>query len=1041
MNQTLSTWSIRNPIPTIVIFLVIFLLGLSAFPSLGVDENPNMDLPALSIVVLQHGANPSELETQVTKHIEDAVSSLENIEDLISTVGDGVSQTTLNLSIGTDVDRALTDARNAVEKIRDKLPQNLDEIIVQRIDYVGTPFATNTVSSDSRSIEELSWLLDNQISKELLAVPGIARVERAGGVSSEIEVELDPTRLRAVGLNASMVNAQLLSNHTNLPSGRSDVSSQEHSIRVLGQTGSLDGLRNMEVLLPGGAAVPVSSLGRVTEGAADQRQSALLDGQPVVSFSVSKNKGSDLVGVANACELKLKELKDRLPPDIKIERIRTNVNYVRDSYNASVEAFWLGAILSVIVIWLFLKDLRATLISSLAIPLSVVPTFFVMKALGYSLNNMSLLGLALVIGILVDDAIVEIENVVRHMSLGKPAFEAATDASNEIGLAVIATSFALIVVFAPVGFMGGIAGQFFKQFGITIAVAVFFSLMVARMLTPMLAAYFMKSSHGGDQQDHLTDLNDYVLAWALDHRFLTIAGAVLISVLSALLLNLLPKSLINSADKGEVQVMAELAPGTTLGQTEAAVRRMTNLFLAHSEVSHVFAHIGSNEYSRATNLGDSAPNNAALYLSLKPRNERHLSQQEIEHLIHEDLKSVPGLRACFNHATTFGNSPLMVVLSSRDESTLLGNSEAMVSQLKAVRGVFDIKSNLPIMKPGLVVRPDIRRAAEHGITAQAISEAAMTAMIGENDARLARFSLPDRQVNICVKLKKEDSSELSTIENLQIRGADGKMIPLVSVADISFQSSPSVINRYAREREVTICGDCDSTITLGTALDRLGQLPACKDLPSHVRVTPIGDVKLQANIFNGFSWSISIACLLKYAVLAVLFGNFLHPLTILMSLPLSLCGALLGLVVGHQSVGLYALIGILMLIGLVTKNSILLVDYAIELMKRGCDARMAIAEANRVRMRPITMTTVAMVAGMLPIAVGLGAGAEVRAPMAIAVVGGLMTSNFFTLLVVPVVFTLVHDFQKWLGSLRSSPLFCRTEIRRARFKPLQHIEE
>jgi len=1022
MNQTLSTWSIRNPIATIVFFLLAFVLGLLAIPSLGVDENPNMDLPALSVIVLQHGANPAELESQVTKHVEDAVSSLDNIEDLVSTIGDGVSQTTLNLNIGTNIDRALTEARNAIEKIRDKLPQNLDAVIVERIDYIGGPFATYTVSSNSQSIEDLSWLIDNTIVKELLTVPGVGKVQRAGGVEREIKVELDPTRLRAVGTNASTVNAELLSINTNLPSGRSNLGLREHSIRTLGGASTVEDLAATRISLAGGKTILLSALGTVTEGISEQRQAAVFNGHPVVAFSVLKSRGSNLVDVANAVNEKLQNLKSSLPSDLRIDLVRTNAKFVQESCNASVEAFLLGTVLSILVIWIFLKDLRATIISSLAIPLSVIPTFAVMHILGYTLNNMSLLGLALVIGILVDDAIVEIENVVRHMSAGKTAFEATIDASNEIALAVIATSMTLIVVFAPVGFMPGIAGQFFKQFGITIAVAVFFSMLVARMLTPMLAAFFMRTSETKTHESSLTHLNDYLLAWALDHRWQTIAFAITISLISACLLNLMPKSLVNNADKDEIQLMAELSPGSTLSQTKQTVKSITTLLLKHPEIKSVFGQIGSVEDSLATNAAREGPNNVALFVSLKPKNERHKSQQELESLIHKELTSVPGIRTYFNHALTFGNYPFMVVLTSTNHANLQHSGEALTRQMKTVPGLYDVTNNSPIMKPGLVVRPDKARAAEHGITAQAIANAALAATIGENDAHLARFTLGDRQVNIRVELNHSDAQELSTIQNMPILGSDGITVPLSGVADISFQSTPSLITRYARERETTVSADFDSSMTLGSACESVHELPAYKELTPSINVTPIGDAKLQTNIFKGFSWAILLAFLLKYAVLAILFGNFLHPLTIMVSLPLSLCGALLGLVACHQSVGLYALIGILMLMGLVTKNSILLVDYAIVLMRKGMDARSAIVEANKTRMRPITMTTVAMIAGMLPIAIGLGAGSETRAPMAIAVIGGLMTSNFFTLLVVPVVFTFIHDLQSSLTGLLSKRL-------------------
>lgn len=1005
----ISAWSIRNPIPTIVLFLVLNVMGIISFVKLGIDENPNIDVPVVSVTVTQVGAAPAELETEVTRKIEDAIASIGNIKHITSAVNEGSSATEIEFVLGTNTDRAVNDVRNAISKIRQKLPQGIEEPVIERLDFVGGPFVTFTISSDSLTEAELSWLIDNEISRSLLSVSGVGQVLRAGGVDREVRVNLNPTALEAMGITADMVNSQIRALNINLPGGRMEVGTGEESVRTLGSALTVADLAATRIYLPNGNYARLDTLGKITDGTSDQRQMATVDAKPVVSFSVVRSTGSNLADVEKAVDEKLQQMKKTLPPDVKIKKIFTTAEFVRESYHASMDALVLGAVLAVIVIWAFLRDWRATLISAVAMPLSAIPTFAVMKWSGFTLNNMSLLGLALVIGILVDDAIVEIENIVRHIRMGKTPYQAAIDASDEIGLAVIATTMTILVTFVPVAFMGGIPGQFFKQFGLTVAVAVFFSLVVARMVTPMIAAYWMKPMTGQEHTGKLNSLYDQVLAWALKHRIKTIAMAVGIFVLSLFPIFLLHTSLIGDVDRGKVLLEVDLQPGSMIADTRKVVDRLTGIIKTRAEVDNVFAMIGGSGTT-----GKSGVNAARLYISLKPRSERQLSQKQFEDTIRPELLKVPGARLGFSRAAGMPGKPLRLLLTGSDSEALSKAAESLTDEMRKLPGLSDVTSSASLLRPEILVKPDFARAAEQGVSVQAIARTALIGTLGDTDYNLAKFNLKDRQINIRVQIDPSHRNNIDIIRNMKVAGKDGRLIPLRNVAQVEMGSGAAQIDRFDRSRQVAVESSLEGNMTLGQAMEQVHKLPAYKQLPQGISEQPSGDAEIQRDVFDGFGSAIGAAVLLIYAVLVLLFEGFLQPMTIMMSLPLALGGALIGLFVTGKSLGMYALIGIVMLMGLVTKNAILLVEYSIMAMKSGIPRWQAIMSAGEARMPPILMTTVAMIAGMFPIALGIGAGSEARSPMAVAVIGGLLTSTVLTLVVVPVVFSYVDDFQNWL---------------------------
>lgn len=1012
--RNISAWSIQHPVPTIVLFLAMTIAGLVCFFKLGIDESPNIDVPLVSVSVHQVGAAPAELETQVTRRIEDAVAGLGNIKHIYSVVNEAISTTTIEFELDTNIDRAVNDVRNEVAKIRTQLPSIIDEPVIQRIDFTGGPFVTYSVSSDRRNTEELSSLVDNKIARALLSTRGVGQVTRAGGVDREIRVNLDPVRLQAVGATADMVSLQVRSTNINLPGGRGEIGNQEESIRTLGSALSAKDLAATRINLPNKRWARLDTLGTVEDGTSDQRQMALLDGRPVVAFSIVRSTGANMVGVEEGVDHKLEQLKHELPPDIKIAKIRTQTRFVHDSFHAAMDSLVIGGILAVIVVWIFLRDWRAAVICSLAMPLSLIPTFAVMYAAGFTLNNMSLLGLSLVIGVLVDDAIVEIENIVRHITMGKTPFQAALDAADEIGLAVVATTATIIVVFIPVAFMGGIPGKFLKQFGFTVAASVFFSLVVARMLTPLIAAYFLKSVPEKHGKGKFTLLYERLLDHSLRRRLLAVVVGVGFFVFSIMLFRMMPTSVIGSIDRGECLLSVEMPPGTPLSDTRAIVDRITQIVSKRPEVKSVFAQIGAGTSGRGRTQGSAGEvNKGTVYISLVPRDKRSYTQQQFEAVLRPLLSEIPGPRFSFGSGTGISGK-LKVILASDDPSALERTAYQLESEMRGIKGLSDIVSTASLKRPEIQVKPDFARASEQGVSVQSVARTALIATLGDIEANLPKFNLETRQINIRVQLDPKYRTDPQIIRNLRVARADGQLVPLSTVAAITAGSGPSQIDRYDRARQVTIESSLEPGATLGPILAQVKTLPAYKAMPASVKDIPAGDVEIQRDIFSGFTWALSTGVLLIYFVLVLLFGNFLHPLTIMMSLPLSLGGALLALVMFNQSLGFYALIGIVMLMGLVTKNAILLVEYCLMAQRTGLSRYDAIVKSGETRMRPILMTTVAMIAGMCPIAFGIGAGSEARAPMAISVVGGLVTSTLLTLVIVPVVFTYIDDLQSWL---------------------------
>ena len=1001
MNWNFSAWAIRNPIPPVLLFLVLMALGLMSFAKLPITRFPNIDVPLVSVVVTDPGVAPSELETQVTKRIEDAVSNISGVKNVMSTITEGRSLTTVEFRLEVDTQTAVTDVKDAVERIQGDLPATSDEPVVNRIDVEGQAILTYAVSAPAMTPEELSWFVDDTVIRKLQGLKGVARVDRYGGVTREIHIDVDPDRLNALGVTAGDLNRAMRAANVDLTGGNADFSGRDQSIRTLGGAKSLADLERLEVPLGEGRKVLLSDIAKVTDSWEEPKSFARVNGQTVVSFGVFRGKGESDVEVNERVGAAVAELT-AAHPEVAITKVDDSVTYTEGNYEAALETLLEGAALSVIVVFLFLRDVRATLVSAVALPLSIIPAFWAIDMMGFSLNLVSLLGITLVVGILVDDAIVEIENIVRHVKMGKSPYRASLEAADEIGLAVIAISATIMAVFAPVSFMGGIAGQYFKQFGLTVAVAVFFSLLVARLITPMLAAYFLRD-HAHEEPKPGLVMRGYLalLRGTLRFRWATLAAGIAFFAGSIYAMGTLPSGFIPKEDASRIVFSLELPPGSRLDDTRQTTDEVVRLMKEVPEVENVYVIGGSNP------TGTLEPRRATVVADLKHKSERDVPQHAIEETLLRKMEVIPDLRAYF--VNDRGERQLAFGVMGHDGDVLADQARKIQSAM-ANTGMFRaISSNAALDRPEIIVEPDLERLAELGISTAVLSETLRIATIGDIEQNLAKFTVGDRQIPIRVQLNEAARDDLAVVSALPVTTPSGVTVPLSSVAKIRFGQGPSSIERFNRERRVVIGADMALGAELSDGLATVWALPEVKSMAPGTRIQETGDAEIMGEVFSGFATAMGTGLMLVLVVLILLFGSVFHSFTILASLPLAIGGVVAALWLTNSAVSMPVVIGILMLMGIVTKNAIMLVDFAVEEVKQGVPRAEAIIDAGRKRARPIVMTTIAMSAGMIPASLALGDGGEFRAPMALAVVGGLLVSTVLSLVFVPSFYTIMDD--------------------------------
>lgn len=1010
------TWSIRYPVPVIVLFVALTIAGLASFPKLKVLDRPDIEFPAVVVTVTYPGVAPSQMESEVTRKVEDAITSIAGIEQMNSTVDEGASTTRVEFRFGTDLNAVLDDVRDAMTRIRQDLPLDANEPIVSRVNTAGFPVVTWSVSSDSMSDTELSWFVDLEVSRALSAVPGVGRVTRVGGVDREIRVDLDADRMAALGATAADVSRQLRRIQAEYPGGEARVGGLEQTVRTTGVIRSVFDLAALPISLPDGRSVRLDSIADVRDQAAERRSIAMLNGSPVIGFEVVRGWGESALDVAKGARARVDELAAE-HPNVRFAEASSTVEYIQTSFDSSMEMLFEGALLAVVVVWLFLRDWRATVISAVALPLSIIPTFWAIWALGYTLNILTLLALTLVVGILVDDAIVEVENIVRHLRQGKPPLQAAMDAAIEIGLAVVATTLTICAVFIPVAFMSGIPGQFFGPFGFTVTVAVLFSLLVARTLTPMMAAYFLKPHDRVEPTPRILTWYLGCVRWGIANRWKTL-GVATVAIFSMLaLFPFLSTAFAPPGDNGFTRLSVELPPGSSLEDTIAVAEEARRRLQPLPEVASVFAQLGS-----AGNSGGSV-RSGTLTMQLDNPDGMRGAQQIFERKAAQMLRDIPGARLQFGGGG--GGNRVEVTLAGDDSGRLAAAATAVERELRTMQGLGTITTSAALQKPEIVVRPDPDRAAELGVTTETLSLVTRIATSGDVETGLAKFNLDNRQIPIRVRLDDESRGDLERLKLLPVPGLRGP-VPLMNVADVSLGAGPAQITRIDRSRNVTISANLDG-LALGDALEQIEALPAMRNLPDGVRHQRTGDARFIVDIFQQFTFAMAIGVLSIYAVLVMLFHKFIQPVTILTALPPSAAGAIFALLITGSGLAINSLIGMLMLMGIVSKNSILLVEYAIMAQsEHGMSRFDALVDACSKRARPIVMTTIAMGAGMMPVALGWAGDPSFRSPMGVAVVGGLLVSTVMSLFIVPAMFTVVDDFQQWLtrklGSRDAPPL-------------------
>lgn len=1124
--RNMSAWSIRNPVIPMVFFIAVLMAGILSFARMDIVNNPEVDFPGVNVNISQPGAAPTEIINQITDRVEASVRSINGVKTINSTAREGSSSSFIEFEIGTDADLAVAEVKNAVDQIRSSLPAGILEPRVTKVNIAGgASLGVFAAEASDMTIEELSWFVDDTIAKRLLAIDGMAEVSRGGGVDREIRVILDPAKMQALGVSASQVNNILRQTNLNAAGGQSEVGGTRQSVRVLGNSNSAYDLSQATIPLAGGSVVKLSDIASVRDSFGERQSINTLRGKEVVNFNFSRARGaSDVTVYDEAIEIMAKIEAEN--PGIKFTELFSTVGYTKSQYSSSIKAMIEGAILAVIIVFFFLRDWRATIISAVAIPLSAIPTFWFMDLLGFNLNFLSLLALSLVAGVLVDDAIVEIENIVRHMRMGKSAYQASIDAADEIGLAVVATSFCIVAVFLPVGLMPGISGQFFKNFGITVVISVLMSLAVARMITPLMAAYFLKAKghadHGkGPMIDRYTKIlkwtldkskadkyrarfthsniaiwqyfiaailfigipisffvsgyfaNSYfgkgleayfevvgddisIFSWGIFHiigglfRIIVIAGA---AFLGAFILSLIIKTIINilggqfakwytyrtgrfkaylrdhriwmmgiglsafiltiylfattpgqfqpTINENNSRVQIEMVPGTTLEETQAVASKVTAIMEAQPEVKTALQNVREGA--------------ATIFMTLT--DEREKTSVEFEKDLIEELQLIPDARVRFQ-SQSGGNGTgrdLSIMLTGSDSELLKETAVTLAEQMQTLSTVKSPRVNADLQRPEIIITPRADLASELGITTASLSQTIRIATLGEIDQNTAKFSLSDRQIPIRVVLDEDSRQDINTINNLPVQMGNGASVPLGSVADIGFGSGPTAIQRYNQSRRIFIGADLADGIASGEARAQIDELPIMQNLPTGISTQPFGDAEWQAELFENFIIAVISGVIAVFAVLVLLYKRLMSPLVNMCSLALAPLGGILAIVIVGQPVSMPVLIGVLMLLGIVSKNSILLIDFAIDELARGTEKYAAIVEAGQKRAQPIVMTTVAMTAGMVPTAISLSGDSAWRSPMGIVVIGGLIVSTLLTLLIVPAGFSLADGVEQRTG--------------------------
>jgi hydrophobic/amphiphilic exporter-1 (mainly G- bacteria), HAE1 family len=1041
----LADVSIERPVFATMMIFALIVLGLFSYSKLNIDQFPDVDIPVVTVTTVLRGAGPEQVESDVTKKVEDAVNTIAGVDHIQSTSQEGLSIIIIQFKLEIDGKLAAQEVREKVAAARANLPAEIDDPVITRLDPASFPIITLTVSG-SRAAKATTTYTKDVIKKRLENVPGVGSVDLVGGDEREIQVEVDAARMQAYNLSIQDIVQSVASANMEVPAGNLIRGPRQLLLRTMGKYTSVDDFRNVIVATPGGNAVHLSDVALVRDGVKERTSLARMNGNQAVGLNIQKQSGSNTVQVAEAIKIQVERLKKEIPADMQITVARDNSIFIRDTVSDVIFDILYGGLLAVIVVYMFLANLRPTIISAIALPTSIIASFIIMFALNFTLNVMSLMALSLAVGLLIDDAIVVIENIYRHMHEGATPIEAAKAATSEIGLAVMATTFTVVAVFVPVAFMTGIIGRFFYQFGITVAVAVLVSLFVAFTLTPMLASKWLRkedeelTSKGNILRKGLYYFNHFfeilsgryqkAIAWSLDHRAVVVVAAVVIFFFSLFLTRFLGSAFFPSSDQSEFTIGVNASPGSSLDQTGAVCARIEGVLKKRPEVTAMLTTIGA---------GNDPVTKGNVLVKLVKKKDRRKGIEQLMDEVRLDLAAVPGANLSILIAQGAGGGAKPVIMSVRGEdlATLQSLADSVEHIVRSTPGAVDVENSLETSKPEMRIRIDREKASDLGLNVGLIATG-IRAMV--DGAVATQYSEGGDQVDVRVQLAKDDRTSLESIRNLTIKGSKDApnqqklLVPVYYVADIGPGSGPSKINRFDRQREIRIDANTSGRLlgeVLGDIMKRTGAL---KPLPGYT-VGVTGSGEQQAQSFLNIFIALALAVVFVYIVLAAQFESFVHPFSIMLALPMSLIGAVFALLVFRSALSVISLIGIIMLMGLVTKNGILLVDYANVLRERGMDRTSALVTAGATRLRPILMTTFAMIFGMMPVAFAVSEGSEFRSPMGQAVIGGLITSTLLTLFLVPVVYSIIDDFT-FAGVFAWIPRLFTTVLRRKRERGL-----
>ena len=1024
----LTDISLKRPVFSIVIIIAMLALGAISYIGLPINENPEVEIPYIAVAISLPGTSAEQLESKVTKRVEESVGQISGVKHITSTISEGVSQTVIEFNSGTEVNVAAQDIKDKLSGIRGTLPQDINEPIIQKFDFAATPIISFVVTSPL-SNKDLSQIVEDDITKKLNTVKGVGSVTTYGGQVREIHITLDKEKMASLNVTTAEITQSLQSDNIDRSSGKVSNDDKEVSIRTNGTVKEVNDFLNILVTNRKGTELRIKDIAQVEDTIKDRDSLSYYKGAESIGINIVKQSGENTTQVADDLKAKIVAIQALLPKDVKIDIVDDNSQVIRASVTEVQKTLLEGCVLAVLVVFVFLRNGGSTAISALSLPTSIISTFAAMKLMNFSLNTMSLMGLSLAVGLLIDDAIVVVENIVRHLNMGKSAIQAAKDGTSEIGLAVTATTFTIVAVFLPITMVDGMIGAYFKEFGLTIAVSVLISLFVSFTLVPLMASKYVKSENDELVKKHgplgkfllwfnhlfvkLARVYTGILRAALKHRIKTIALATAMFLGSLLLLNFINTSFLDSSDNGKITVAATTDGGTTLVSAAETTKKMESILNKYPGVVYLYSTV--------------TPSNINISVQLPDKNVRKESISETTNKMRESLKQIPGISLSMTTGSSMtGGKDLEHHFTGNDFDQLLDYSLQAEKVLKKIPGAVDVGISYKTGKAEARIDVDRDRAADLGVSPVVVANTLGTLF---NGSLVTQYETEKDRYDVKLLLRDDQKTDFDSLKGIYVPGSNNSMVPLDQVTKQVFATGSTSINRYDKAREIVVTANASGVAATDLDTQFTTALKNEAKMPAGVSQVSGGNQEMMAEAIPGLMQALLMGVLFIYLILAALFESFIDPFAIVFALPFGIIGALLALFLSDSNLSMMAIIGIIMLMGLVTKNAILLVDYAKQKREEGEERGEALLQAASTRLRPIIMTTLAMIFGMLPTAVSTGLGSEGRSPMAYAIIGGLITSTFLTLIVVPVIYTLLDDAKGLFHKKKPSPIVAQESFK------------